>query len=82
MVGKVTNYKGRKPSYLPVCDGVCDGYFKNRCAKCKRAVQRFSSKGDRGVSIHKEAAFSDVDVIRANPHLAWTDKQKKKAGIL
>lgn len=77
-----TKYKGRKPNYLPVCDGVCDGYIKNRCAKCKRAMARWSSKGDRGVSSYKEASFSDVDIIRANPHLAWSDKQLKKAGLI
>ena len=75
------NHKGRNPSYLPVCDGVCDGYIKNRCDKCKRAMARWSSKGDRGGSIHKEAAFALVDIIRANPHLDWSENQLKKAGM-
>tara|TARA_B100001142_G_C13837387_1_gene462942 strand:+ start:340 stop:477 length:138 start_codon:yes stop_codon:yes gene_type:complete len=44
-------------------------------------MARWSSKGDRGGSIHKEAAFALVDIIRANPHLDWSENQLKKAGI-
>jgi len=77
-----TKYKGRKPSYLPVCDGVCDGYFHGRCAKCTRAVKQNGSKQGRGPSIYSEKQPTLGEQVRLNPHLEWTDNQLREAGLL
>jgi hypothetical protein len=76
--------RGRKPSYLPICGGVCDGYRKNRCIECTSYHRRIGAGGSasRGINIKEEPALSQIDVIRANPHLAWTDNQKRRAGLV
>ena len=80
----MSGYKGSKPKYLPICDGACDGYKKNRCVECAAYHRRIGAGGSasRGINIKEEPAMTQVDVIRANPHLAWTDKQKQQAGLL
>ena len=74
-------YKGSKPTWLPVCDGVCDGYKKNRCPECVKAYRKHSAGGHASRGPANEGAFSLVEIVRANPHLDWSEIQLKKAGV-
>ncbi|OUW44341.1 MAG: hypothetical protein CBD49_00955 [Acidimicrobiaceae bacterium TMED189] len=73
--------KGVKPSWLPVCDGVCDGVRKNRCHECWKYYRKHAAGGhaSRGPVFSPQPTL--IDQIRLNPHLDWTERQRDIAGI-
>lgn len=69
-----------------LCRSVKSLYERERREKANKS--RPSSKeekkkpaGRRDNPIVYNDAYSMVDIIRANPHLDWSEKQRKKAGI-
>jgi hypothetical protein len=66
-----------------LCRSIKNLYERERRAKVNKDRPKKPKKpaGRRDNPIVFNDAYSMVDIIRANPHLDWSEKQRKQAGV-
>ena len=68
-----------------LCRSIKSLYEKERREKSNKNAtptgQKKKPAGGRDHPLVYNDAYAMVDIIRANPHLDWSEKQRKKAGI-
>ncbi len=69
-----------------LCRSIKNLYERERRAKVNKNRESANPKpkkpaGRRDNPIAVSDAYSMVDIIRANPHLDWSEKQRKQAGV-
>ena len=67
-----------------LCKSVKSTYERERRERANKYRGEPSKKkpsGKRDNPLVFSDAYSMVDIIRANPHLDWTDKQRRQAGV-
>ena len=69
-----------------LCRSVKSLYERERRSKANRNRPSSDGKqkkpaGRRDHPIVYNDAYSLVDIVRANPHLDWSEEQRKKAGV-
>ena len=67
-----------------LCKSVISLYERERRQRANKQANKAVAKkpaGKRDNPVVFNDAYSKVDIIRANPHLDWSEKERKQAGV-
>ena len=78
----VTNYS--RGCRCDLCRSAKSTYERERRERANKKANKAAPKkpaGKRDNPVVFNDAYSKVDIIRANPHLDWSEKERKQAGV-